>query len=124
MRESEIQKEILNYLKSRRIDHWRQNNIAARGRTFRGKRGVHDILGFYRPGLFPISLFFSIEVKRPGKKMTGEQVAFKDMVSKHGHISTQATSVQEVAQFFQLVDSVKWCEWLYAHSVPDIFIEE
>ncbi len=85
-KETDIQKEILEYLKLSGVDAWRNNNIPVKGRQFIGRKGVHDILGFYRPKSFPIGLFLSIEVKAPKKQMTKPQLDFRDMVTSYGHL--------------------------------------
>lgn len=53
-------------------------------------KGVSDILGIYRGK--PLA----IEVKRPGKKATTDQVEFLGNFIKHGGIAFVATSVEEV----------------------------
>ena len=100
MKESDIQRVILDYLQ--RVRHyfcWR-NNIGAgqfftRDGTARyasyGKKGSGDIIGLNHQGRF-----FSIEVKRPGENPKPHQIDFVNQVVSSGGIAIVAHSLEEV----------------------------
>jgi len=110
--ESQIQRQILDYLKSIDVDSWRQNNNGIPWRRFTGLHGVHDILGFFKPKHFPIALFMTIEVKIPGKDMSEDQKNFAHMVRKNGHISFTARCVADVQYAFTRLNTYTWGQWL------------
>lgn len=93
--ETEIQKSILDYLIG--VKHffcWRNNtgglNTDTRFIRF-GKVGSGDILGLTKEGRF-----FSIEVKRPGKKPTEDQIEFMNAVAFNNGIAFVATCLEDV----------------------------
>lgn len=98
--ESDIQKQILQYLSLLGIVHWRQNSGAfvvpagagSRRRYVRaGMPGVSDIIG-----LLPNGRFLAIEVKRPGEQPTELQQAFLSAVNHSGGLAFVARSVNDV----------------------------
>lgn len=97
MRESDVLKACLDYLKYRGFFIWRQNQGAiptADGgfRRFAGLRGVSDILG-----VLPAGRFLAVEVKRPGGKKSPEQDAFLSRVAELGGFASCVSSVEELA---------------------------
>jgi hypothetical protein len=48
MTTAQITKAALKELDLRGAEVWRNNNLAVRGRTFVGRKGVPDIIGFVR----------------------------------------------------------------------------
>lgn len=97
--ESQIQREIIEYLQMNGVFVWRQQTIGIRGRTLVGAgamRGVADVLGCYKGKLL------AIEVKRPGKSPSKNQLTFIRTVIAEGGLAMCAHSVQEVAEFLGL----------------------
>lgn len=107
-KESDIQKEILAYLKMRAdVVAWRQNRGAVSG-TYKGKTrfirfntmpGLSDIQGWIwkrYPDNTKWAKPLFIEVKRPGAHPTMEQLQFLTMAASHGCIAFIATSVEDV----------------------------
>lgn len=102
--EAEIQKSILEYLQKKNYFCWR-NNTGARqfdyqrkgdGKVTRnffqwGKPGSGDILGLRKDGRF-----FSIEVKRKGKKPSADQIEFMRRVNETGGEAFVAESLDDV----------------------------
>lgn len=107
--ESQIQRQILDYLKARGIFAWKASStgipIGTTG-TFRKAtvHGVPDILaviqreyGFHDDGSRRcIGGLLAIEVKRPGKKPTAAQETFLRELQKRGAVAFVAYSLQDV----------------------------
>jgi len=96
MKESDIQKEIMQYLKAKNIYHWRSPNLTIRRRKNIITKGVSDILGFYK------DKFLAIEVKKPGGVQSEDQKDFHNEVKKHGHLAVVAYSLDDVIRFLGL----------------------
>lgn len=98
MKESDIQRQILDYLAKRHVWHRRFNSGVARigGRYVRfGTPGLPDILARPRKTLV------WIEVKQPGKYLTPEQRQWKEESEKFGDIFITARSVEDVMALFE-----------------------
>ena len=95
MKESLIQKEIMDYLKARDIFHWRTPNLPWGNRKNIVFRGVSDILGFY------CGKFFAIEIKKPGGRLSKEQEIFLNAVKNNGQIAVVAYSVNDIISVFK-----------------------
>ena len=101
VKESDIQRLILDYLKAKKILAFRMNTGAASG-TYKGKRwfmrfgspGMADILCFLPPNHFCHVLW--IEVKREGGKLSPDQKAFRDLVQEKGHYYLEANRLDAV----------------------------
>lgn len=97
--EKDIQRDILAYLKLRKIMAWRNQTTGiydTKRKTFRANqtmKGVPDILG-----ILPNGQFLGIEVKRPGGKLSAEQQMFGAYARLAGAKCFVATSVKEVAE--------------------------
>jgi hypothetical protein len=97
--ESEVQRQILRYLTTARIFHWRANTGAMKGEYNGRKRfvrfgspGVSDILG-----ILPGGRFLAIEVKRPRLgRLTADQAAFQANVRTAGGLAVCVCSVEEL----------------------------
>lgn len=61
---------------------WPQNNLAVPGRKFIGRRGVADIIGFTRAGLF-----LAAEVKTINDRLSDDQIKFLNDVKKAGGLA-------------------------------------
>lgn len=100
--EREIQKSVLEYLRLRKIPAWRVNSgmmIAdnedgtRRHVRFNMARGCSDVLGI----LPPSGRFLAVEVKRPGRKPTADQLGFLDMVTAAGGLALCVSDVRDLA---------------------------
>lgn len=97
IREHEIQAGILEWLKLKRIFHYR-TNAGAMGGTHKGKRwyvrfgrkGQPDILVIYR------GIPYGIEVKAPGKEQSREQVEFQTEFERAGGRYVLAFCLEDV----------------------------
>jgi hypothetical protein len=70
MTTAQITKAALKELDLRGAEVWRNNNLAVRGRTFVGRKGVPDIIGFVRA----TGVFVLCEVKNTGDRMKEDQI--------------------------------------------------
>lgn len=96
LKESDIQKQILEYLfMVKGYFCWRNNTggfTDSRNHYYKfGKTGSGDILGLTNTGRF-----FSIEVKQPGKKPTDAQIEFMQNVISGNGIAFVATCLEDV----------------------------
>lgn len=103
--ESEIQRVICDWLALTGLFFWRANNIAALGRF--GKEGEARFRSLPKytprgiPDLFLLDSgrFIGVEIKRPGRKPTPEQVAFGAKLYENGgeyHIVHSLEEAQEL----------------------------
>ena len=95
MIETELQKEILQYLKLRNIFCWRNNaGLIIKGRVIQmSPAGSPDIVG-----VLPDGRFLGIEVKLPGKNLNDKQVEFLAKLKDNHAFVIVAHSVEEVAK--------------------------
>ena len=101
--ESEIKKQILEYLTVTNIFAWRQNCgafIQEENGTKRfircGIPGCSDIIG-----CLPDGRFLAVECKRPGGKLTMAQKAFLAEIAKNGGVAIVASSVEDVERILK-----------------------
>lgn len=105
IRETEIQKAILEYLRYNGFFVWRNNvgsgfNTNPDGKQYFtrfGFKGLSDIIGLTKDGRF-----LAIEVKKPGMKPTESQQWFLDNVKKNGGVAFVATSIDDVQENLQI----------------------
>lgn len=92
MKESDLQKRIINYLKSNRA--WCTKVVAAT------TSGVPDILCCYK------GFFIGIEVKAPGKlsNVTPLQAAVLDNITESGGIAVAVDSVGAIRDLLEDID--------------------
>ena len=92
MLESKVQKEVLNYLKKRRVYHFRfqaQVNL----------NGLPDILALYK------GVFIGLELKRPdGGKPTGLQLKKLEAINDNGGIGVIIDNVEQVKMLLDIID--------------------
>jgi len=88
--ETEIQKQILDYLTTVGIFAWR-NNSGRRGKVSYGLPGSCDILG-----ILPDGRFLGIEVKGPTTKVQDNQYHFMRTVNDNNGLAFIAYSVEDV----------------------------
>lgn len=94
MLESKIQKDILNYLRAKRIFHLRfqaQSNI----------NGIPDVICCYK------GLFIGLELKQENGRATELQKRKLDAINNAGGIGLIVKSVEEVEQLFDQIDKEK-----------------
>lgn len=107
VKESDLQKAILQYLLYRGVYCWANKTqgtydpIRKHFRTFHGLKGVSDILG-----VLPTGRFLAIEVKTPIGKLTDDQERFIDRINDTGGFAFVARSIQDVEKIF-LIPEVK-----------------
>lgn len=98
--ERDIQKQIIAYLRLKNVYCWEnrsQGTFDPKRRLFRqnkGKffiKGVSDVLGITTDGTF-----IAIEVKRPGGKVTPEQMDFIANIARNNGIAFVAYSLKDV----------------------------
>ncbi len=86
---SHITTAALQILESRFCFVWRQNNLAVRGRTFTGLKGVPDIIGFQK--FTGVAVY--CEVKTVNDKMSQYQIDFMNKAKTSGCHCLIATDV-------------------------------
>lgn len=87
--EGEIKKQIIEWLKLKRIFHWTNQAGKIPGRKLL-KVGIADILGIYNGRML------AIEVKAGTGKLTDEQAEFIYSVRTNGGIAFVARSIEDV----------------------------
>ena len=113
MKETEIQKEILDWLKNRGFMCWRNSNMPTRGRrnlTF-VPRGMPDIFVLVSGRLV------GLEVKTSGGRVSPEQLAFGDLLILHGGFYFVVRNLQGVVEAFSMYD-VRPDPPLYSNGRP------
>jgi hypothetical protein len=107
-READVLRSCLDYLRLRGVFAWRSNTTGVYDptrkafRSFRGLRGVSDILGVLPRTLdvggrrVTVGVFLSVEVKSARGRLTPEQEAFADAVRKAGGVSLVVRSLKEL----------------------------
>lgn len=92
-----IRASALKELAWRGHDCWRQNNIAVRGRTFIGRRGVSDIIGITKDGHWVVA-----EVKTLNDRLSDDQILFLNDIKKAGgevYIACQVGNTVELKEW-------------------------
>lgn len=101
-READVLSGCLQLLKLRGVTAWRTNNVGVYDpnrkchRTFKGRKGISDVLGILPPG----GRLLAVECKRPGGKATRDQIAFLSEVRAAGGV---AVVVDDVVQLDELL---------------------
>lgn len=95
MKESDIQRDILQYLKKAGIFHWRTPNLTYGKRKNIVTKGVADILALFAGKLV------AIEVKKPGGILSEDQKTFHAEILRNGGLSLIAYSTQDAVTFFR-----------------------
>lgn len=106
MKESDIQRQIIDYLRHRKVFAWRNNTrtVFISGRPLKfGIIGGGDIIG-----ILPGGRFLSVEVKAPGsttKKSRAEaQGQFKAAINESGGVAITARSVEDVMRALEVTN--------------------
>ena len=104
MRESDIVRGCLDYLKLRRIMSWRQNAgvipLPNGGVRFSGLRGVSDILGIWPQTCShgKQGVFLAVEVKTDVGRVSEAQREFLKAVNDNGGLGLVVRSVDDLAK--------------------------
>jgi hypothetical protein len=97
MRESEIQKAILEFLSASAVFYWRCNLGGVRrsgiGLTKNPMRGFPDVAGIC-PG--SVGRLFAIEIKTPTGRLSDDQKKWEAKLKAAGVVYVIATSVEDV----------------------------
>lgn len=97
-KESDIQKQILDYLRYKHIFCFKHNNIGIKKQNGSyipsGMKGVSDILG-----LLPDGKFLAIEVKRPKGIVTEYQQEFIEHIKNNKGLAFVAYSLDDVMKY-------------------------
>jgi hypothetical protein len=95
MKESDIQKQILDYLKLRRYVVFKHSNVGIYRKDTQayiplafGEKGISDIIG-----CSPDGVFTAIEVKHPGGRPSPEQIEFIRSVKRNNGVAFIAYSL-------------------------------
>lgn len=94
--EADVQKQIMQFLRYKNVFHYRNNTGAysdkESGRYIRfGSKGAGDIIAIY-----PGGRYWSIEVKRPGGKLSDDQIEFLLSVRKAGGVGSCVESIEDM----------------------------
>lgn len=90
--ETDIQKEILEYLQTTGIFAWR-NNTGRKGKVSFGLPGSSDIIG-----ILPDGRFLAVEVKGPKTKVQKNQKEFLSGIKHRGGVAFVARSIEDVVE--------------------------
>ena len=95
MKEKDIQKQILDWLRWHKVFCWKSNTAGIYRKSTdsyipAGMRGISDIIGIFNGRMI------CIEVKMPKKKPSEFQQRFIDSINKSGGIAFVAHSLDEV----------------------------
>lgn len=104
MKESDLQKQILDYLSYQNGVFWRINSGGIKGTRngkdyyykFNSMAGISDIIG-----IMPNGTFFACEVKIGKNKPTKIQQEFIDMIRSNQGIAFVAYELEDVRAFFE-----------------------
>lgn len=101
---SELTTSALKEMSYRNMIVWRNNNVrAVPGRTFTGKKGVPDIIGY---GKFS-GAFIAAEVKAGKDKLSKDQIDFLLELNKHGGIALVVYEKNGQCAFTDILDYLK-----------------
>lgn len=100
--ESQIQKEILDYLKLRRVLCFKHRNVGIKKPNGSyiplafGEKGISDIIG-----CLPNGKFLAIEVKQPKGRASPEQLDFLARLNAQGGVGFIAHSLDEAMEWME-----------------------
>ena len=102
MTETQIQKQILDYLKAIGVVAWRSNAGRGRRNITPAPKGSPDIIGFLVGGKF-----LGIEVKKPGEKLSEDQRKWHQYALNYGCTIIVAHSVEEVKEIGGIKEKIR-----------------
>jgi hypothetical protein len=98
MKESDIQKQIIDYMKLRGYVVFKHRNVGIFRQDTKqyiplafGEKGISDIIA-----CSPTGQFVAVEVKQSGKKPSADQIAFIESVIRKGGVAFVAHSLDDV----------------------------
>lgn len=102
MKEADYQSAILEYLEYKHIFAWKNHSVGifnkkSGGYIPLGMTGVSDILG-----ILPDGRFLAIEVKKPGGRLTQNQIDFLAIINKNGGVAFMAITIDDVKEHLRL----------------------
>jgi hypothetical protein len=106
---SELTKLMLDYLKDNGNEVWRNNNLAVRGRSFIGKKGVPDIIGYSKK----YGSFVACEVKAIGDKISSDQLLFLNQLAYTGGLAMLCKQIRDERIIINIFTDGETSEWEY-----------
>ena len=98
---NDLTKSVLSICSAYSVNAWRQNNVrAVKGRTFTGKKGVPDVIGFTKKGKF-----LGVEIKAGKDKLSPEQKQFHEDLKEKGGISVIIRTYEDVKKLERLIQA-------------------
>jgi hypothetical protein len=88
---SDLTKMMIDYLDSLGYEVWRNNNLAVKGRSFIGKKGVPDIIGYHKN----YGQFIACEIKAIGDRLSVHQIEFLTHLGMCGGTSLVCQQVSD-----------------------------
>lgn len=93
---NDLTKAAIDFLTLKGCFVWRQNNLAVKGRTFRGKKGVPDIVGVMRNGSF-----IGVEIKTGKDVLSKEQMEFfREVAQDRGGYYIAIGTIDELLEWW------------------------
>jgi|TARA_R100000501_G_C2612160_1_gene106500 Holliday junction resolvase len=89
---SELQKEVMEYMRANGYLVWKNHNIGVRGRTIGYLKGLPDIFALKH------GTFFAIEIKGKGDRLTLDQQNWLNDLTYKGAIAFVAESLKDVME--------------------------
>lgn len=101
MTEKELQRQVLDWLRIKRIFHWR-NNSGAMTSSYKGKSRFMRFGAIGSPDIFAVcgGWIYGFEIKGPKGKLSPEQVKFGIALEKAGGRYQVVRSLEDVTFYF------------------------
>lgn len=88
---SDLTKMMLEYLDNLGYEVWRNNNLAVKGRSFIGKKGLPDIIGYHKN----YGQFIACEIKAIGDRLSVSQISFLTHLGMCGGTSVVCQQISD-----------------------------
>ena len=88
---SDLTKMMMDYLKDNGCEVWRNNNLAVKGRSFIGKKGLPDIIGYHKN----YGQFIACEIKAIADRLSISQIEFLTHLGMCGGTSLVCQQVSD-----------------------------
>ena len=82
---------MLDYLRDKGNEVWRNNNLAVKGRAFIGRKGVPDIIGYSKK----YGQFVACEIKKLGDRISPDQLVFLHQLGAVGGLSMLCSQISD-----------------------------